>query len=132
MSFCNYLNYRKPDIAGHFDLITKYEETQNIGFLKSKEYLNLSQKYITVATKFDVIFEVNTGAMARGLRTNPYPYENLLYALKKENAKLIISSDCHSMDKIDYFFDETKKMLKDIGFKYVYNLFNNEFKKDKL
>lgn len=131
-AFCTYLNTRKPNIAGHFDLITKYAETENIDFFKSREYLVLSEKYIIEAAKSDVIFEVNTGAMARGLRTNPYPYENLLYALKKEDAKLILSSDCHSIDKLDYFFSETRDLLKEIGFNCVYILLNNEFKKDKL
>ena len=127
-----YLNSRKPDIVGHFDLITKYAESENIEFFKCKEYLCLSEKYIIEATRSNAIFEVNTGAMARGLRTYPYPYENLLYALKREKARILISSDCHSLDKLDFNFRETKYILKDIGFDVIYNFIDNEFKKYKL
>ena len=81
------------------------------------------------AIKSDCIFEVNTGAVSRGYRTAPYPSENLLYVLKKENAKVIISSDSHDKDNIDFGLKETEKLLKDIGFKYLYTLYNNEFKK---
>ncbi len=130
--FCTYIKSRKPDIIGHFDLITKYAESENIDFFNNKEYLDLSEKYIIEAAKSGAVFEVNTGAMARELRAYPYPYENLLFALKKEDAKLILSSDCHSLRKIDYYFDETKKLLKEIGFNCVYNLFDNKFKKDRL
>lgn len=37
-SFCNYINFRKPDIIGHFDLITKYDELDSSLFLHNTEY----------------------------------------------------------------------------------------------
>lgn len=131
-AFCNYISKRKPDIVGHFDLITKFDEIDVKRFLNNEEYLKLSEMYIKQALKSDVIFEVNTGAIARELRSTPYPNENLLHIIKKENGKLILSSDSHVVDTLDYNFKETRKMLSDIGFEYVYALSDNEFKKDYL
>lgn len=127
-SFCEYLLKRKPDIAGHFDLLTKYDETKDGGFfLCDKKYLALSEKYLREAIKSEAIFEINAGAVARGYRKTPYPAENLLHILKKEDAKVTISSDAHSADTIDFKFDDMKALLKYIGFQYTYTLYNNEF-----
>lgn len=121
-SFLAYISDRKPDIVGHFDLITKFDEIDGSVFLSDNEYLELSKKYISLAAEKDVLFEVNTGAIARGVRTAPYPFENLLFELKRKNAKLILSSDSHSADTLDFAFDETKERLRDIGFEHIYSL----------
>lgn len=127
-NFCEYLLKRKPDIAGHFDLLTKFDEVQERGFfLENEKYIELSEKYLGEALKSEAIFEINVGAIARGYRKTPYPAENLLYILRKENAKVTISSDAHSADTIDFKFDDMKSLLKDIGFQYTYTLYNNEF-----
>ena len=128
--FCDYINKRKPDIIGHFDLITKFDELDKSLFLEDKGYIQISEKYLKQALKADVLFEVNTGAISRGYRTTPYPNENLLHLIKKEGGRVILSSDSHSADTLDFGFSDAKKLLKDIGFEFVYTLYNNEFVKD--
>ncbi len=127
-NFCNYLRKRKPDIAGHFDLLTKFDETAEGGFfLGNPKYLTLSEKYLYEAVKCGSIFEINVGAIARGYRKTPYPAENLLHILKKTDTKIMISSDAHSSDTIDFQFDEMRVLLKEIGFRYTYTLHRGEF-----
>ena len=46
-SFCDYLLQRKPDIVGHFDLLTKFDELDGNRFLGSEKYHALAEKYIT-------------------------------------------------------------------------------------
>ena len=130
--FCSYIKARKPDIVGHFDLITKFDELDAPKFFANPEYISLSEKYMHNALSNDVIFEVNTGAIFRGFRTNPYPHTNLLHIIKSCGGKVTLSSDSHSADTLDFWFDEARKMLKDIGFEYTYVLYDNEFKKDYL
>ncbi len=127
-NFCSYILKRKPDIVGHFDLITKFDEYYEEGFFLNKSsYHKISEKYMYEAVKSGSIFEVNSGAIARGYRKTPYPYENLLHILKKTDTGIIITSDSHSADTIDFHFDEIKALLKDIGFKYTYTLYDNNF-----
>lgn len=130
--FTAYIKERKPDIVGHFDLITKYEESQTNWFFPNPDYHKLAEKYIRLAAENDVIFELNTGGIARGIRTTPYPYENLLRILQKEDAKIILNSDSHHKDTIDCHFTEIRKYLKEIGFKHLYTLYHNEFQKVSL
>lgn len=128
-AFVSYIAKRKPDIVGHFDLITKYDEVDEMRFLNCADYLKTAEKYMRIAAENDVIFEVNTGAMARGLRKSPYPCENLLYILKEKGGKLILSADSHSAETLHFHFSETEKWLRDIGFTCVYVLDDGAFKK---
>lgn len=126
-AFCSYIQHRKPDIIGHFDLITKFDEMDTPIFLNDPAYEAVAEKYITEAAKTGCIFEVNTGAISRGKRTTPYPSEKLLHTLKKLDAKLILSSDSHQADTLDCAFDETKAQLREIGFTRLMTLHYGEF-----
>ena len=124
---CDYINKRRPDIIGHFDLITKFDELGDSLFLKNPEYNAVAERAALEAAQSGAIFEVNTGAITRGLRSSAYPAENILYALKKQDARIILSSDAHETSALDAYFEETKKHLYDIGFRYTYTLWNSEF-----
>ncbi|MBQ7034071.1 MAG: histidinol-phosphatase [Clostridia bacterium] len=128
-AFVSYIAKRKPDIVGHFDLITKFDEIDEMRFLNCADYLKTAEKYMRLAAENDVIFEVNTGAMARGLRKTPYLGENLLYILKENGGKVILSSDSHSVETLDFYFSEMEQWLRDIGFEAVYELYDGTFKK---
>ncbi len=130
-NFCKYIKLRKPDIIGHFDLITKFDELDTSLFLKNEGYNKIAEKYLTEIVNYS-IFEYNTGAISRGVRTNAYPSENLLYILKKNDGKIILSSDSHNVCTLDFGFEEAKLYLKDIGFKFLYTLYNNKFEKYNL
>lgn len=114
-TFCRYLEWRRPDIIGHFDLLTKFDEGEEPIFLPDPAYMELARAYIRRAAKTGCVFEVNTGAMARGLRTTPYPCEELLYELKACGARLILSSDSHSAATVDFGFETVKAKLRDMG-----------------
>jgi len=128
-SFCDYILLRQPDIVGHFDLITKFDEKEAPLFLEDHRYQRIAENYLNEIVRCDCYFEVNTGAIGRGYRTTPYPAENLLQILHKYDARIILSSDSHSKDTLEQSFDEMKVYLKDIGFRHAYALYNNEFTK---
>lgn len=131
-SLCEYALKRKPDIVAHYDLITKFEETYEKRLFDSEKYFEVATKYMKELIKADMLFEVNMGAMTRGVRTSPYPHERLLYVLKENDGKIILSSDAHDAKMLDFHFEETKKMLRDIGFKYIYSMPIGGLKKELL
>lgn len=127
--FCDYILKRKPDIIGHFDLITKFEEKGEGRYLKNSRYLDLAEKYCLEALKSGSIFEINTGLVTRGYRSSFCPHERLLYLIYKNGGKITISSDSHEIKTLQGCFDEAKAMLKEIGFQYIYLLKNGEWTK---
>ncbi len=126
-TFCDYILRRKPDVIGHFDLITKFDELDTSRFLQNREYQKLAEGYLLEAAKSGSIFEVNTGAMSRGFRTAPYPSTDLLYVLKKLDAPLILSADSHHRNTLDFGFDEAKHCLREIGFRKLFTLRQGDF-----
>ena len=130
--FCEYIGKRKPDIIGHFDLITKFEEKMPVGLMENETYCAMAERYITEAAKSGCIFEVNTGAISRGWRTAPYPQENLLHVLKKLDAPIILNADSHHADTIDCHFAEARALLRDVGIRETVVLYNDAFQKVSL
>ena len=130
--FCDYILKRKPDIVGHFDLITKFDQLEKSVFLENPEYKKEAEKFIKIAAKTGCLFEVNTGAISRGFRTSPYPQENLLHVLKKNGNGIVITSDSHEIATLSAYFEDAKALLRDIGFTHSYILYNGKFTKEVL
>lgn len=130
--FCKYIQQRKPDIVGHFDLITKFDELDTSLFLENDAYHHTAEEYMQYAANSGCLFEVNTGAISRNFRSGPYPYENLLQVLRRNGNGVVLSSDSHAIDTLSFGFEDMKKYLKDMGFTCTYILYNGEFVKDYL
>ena len=126
-NFCSYLEARRPDIIGHFDLITKFDEVGEPLFRDHVAYNRLARSYAARAAAVGCVFEVNTGAISRGYRTEAYPSNEILYQLLQEDARLILSSDSHHADTLTTHFEETKLRLYDIGFRKIYTLTTDGF-----
>jgi histidinol-phosphatase (PHP family) len=73
------------------------------------------------------IFEVNTGAMYRYNKSEPYPSKNLLMELKKRGGEVLLTSDSHDAASLCYAFDEMRDVLKSCGFTYQKRLTKNGF-----
>lgn len=127
--FCAYILKRKPDIIGHFDLITKFEEQQRNDYLSNNAYWAMAERYLLQALKSESIFEINTGLVTRGFRTTFCPHERLLYLIYKNKGKVTISSDAHELKNLQSYFIEVNALLKEIGFRDIYILQNGEWVK---
>lgn len=114
---CDLPSYGKFDIVGHFDIITKTNESWKHFDTTNKEYKDAALEAVhTLAEKIDV-FELNTGAIARGYKSTAYPEPFILKELLNLKKQVIISSDCHNKDFLNYGFSDAEKLLKSIGFK---------------
>ena len=115
------------DIIGHFDLITKHSEKENFFDTESDEYREYAVSAAEALAGKIPYFEVNTGAIARGYRTTPYPDPFLMKKLRKLGFRPIISSDCHQREMLDCGFEQAEKLLIEAGFTERYILTNNGF-----
>lgn len=118
----------KPTFIGHLDLPAKY------GYIDETDptYIALATEAITEIVSHVPLFEVNAGAIIRGLRTVPYPAPHLLTILKECGGKVILSSDAHEKSKLCYFFPEALKLLQKSGFKTVTRLTPNGTVEDEI
>ena len=95
------------DIIGHFDLVTKLNEGGKLFDTADARYRKAWKKAADSLLGTGKPFEVNTGAMARGYRTEPYPSFEIFSYLSENGAKFILTSDCHAKEKLTFGFEET-------------------------
>lgn len=112
----------RPDIIGHFDIITKFQDRTPIFDTAGKRYRSIALEALDYVTEFGGIVEVNTGAIARGYRQTPYPDSFILKRLKERNVPITVSADAHSTAAIDCFFPETEELLIAHGFTHIMEL----------
>ncbi len=105
------------DIVGHFDLITKSNEKEGFIDTNSTEYKKYALEALDALIEKDVIFEINTGAISRGWRTQPYPENFILRRLAEKKANIMINSDSHNKETVFFFFKQAEEYAKACGVK---------------
>ena len=112
------------DIVGHIDLVGKFNENNDYFNPNDEWYLKLVFTAIdTILEKRpDIVFEVNTGAISRGYRTTPYPDLPILKYLGEKVAKIMLNSDTHATDTLDFAYDIALEHCKKAGIKKLYRL----------
>ncbi len=99
------------EIIAHFDLVTKYNEGDSLFRTDHPRYLTAAESALHTLRLSNTVLEINTGAMARGYRTEPYPQQCWIDWWKASGGCLILSSDCHDKRNLLYAFDQEKSRL---------------------
>ncbi|MBQ0064370.1 MAG: histidinol-phosphatase [Firmicutes bacterium] len=115
------------DIVGHIDLLMKFNEDQSSIQFDDPQYLAYAYDAIDCLVEANKILEVNTGAIARGYRTLPYPHQTLLEYMAKKGARILLNSDCHDKDYLDCAYELSLDLIKKAGFTSMEVLTENGF-----
>lgn len=99
------------DIIGHFDLITKFNEGGALFDENDPRYIAAWQKAADKLLRSGKVFEINTGAISRGYRTQPYPSADIRSYIKAKGGTFILSGDSHSADTLCFQFDRWNSEL---------------------
>ena len=114
------------DWVGHFDLLTKFNENPDGSFRHfdptRDEFLEPALAAMKKLNAQGLPFEINTGAISRGYRTEPYPSKQLLRELCRMGGRIMINSDSHSVDTIGFHFAEAAKLASECGFTHTWAL----------
>ncbi len=119
----------KPDIIAHFDLVSKNNASGEFFDKDSEQYKKLALNALGECMNTDAVFEINTGNVFRKYAKTPYPDEFILKELCKKNARITVSADAHETSVIDFYFEKSVDLLKNIGFNYIYIYFDGNFEK---
>lgn len=121
------LSEHKPDIVGHLDLVRKNNNNQRYFNETEDWYKEEVFKTLEEIKKSGAILEVNTGAIARGYLTTPYPSPWILKECYELDIPITLNSDGHSPENLDAFFDESLNMLRYAGYKQIYFMNNKRW-----
>lgn len=103
------------DIVAHFDLVTKFIERDPLFDVCDARYVRAADEALERVIESPSWVEINTGAMSRGYRSEPYPGTRLLAQLGKAKKPVILSSDAHSADALTYGFEQAMELVVRYG-----------------
>ena len=110
----------------------KFNEVRDLFNDADSRYLGPALECAELAARSGRLVEVNTGAIARGYRTQPYPGEAMLRRIAECGGRIIFTSDCHNSDYLDCAFGEAAQLARACGFKSAWEYRGNEAVEYKL
>lgn len=117
---CRAIEHTSAEIVGHLDLITKFNDGGRLFDESHPRYRRAALQALELAAEKDKIVEINTGAIARGYRNDPYPAVFLLEAHRSRGGRIALHSDCHDGAKLDQSFGPAAGLARHCGFTEVW------------
>lgn len=111
---------------GHIELPMKFNEQRDMFSDTHPRYLKGAMEVLELAVQRDKIIEVNTGAISRGYRTEPYPGRAVLTRLHEMGGRIILTSDCHDAGWIDFGFEQAAAIARSCGFRTAWETRGSE------
>ncbi|NLE70230.1 MAG: histidinol-phosphatase HisJ family protein [Clostridiales bacterium] len=107
----------RPDIIGHFDLLTKYNQGTHPFDESHPLYVTAAMAALEEAITGCRLMEVNVGALARTGVKGPYPSLAILTAWRDLGGEVILSSDCHEARYLDSAYEAGLALMAAAGYK---------------
>ena len=118
---------RRPLVLGHFDLITKYNERARFFDEESDEYREIASQALEACLAGGAVFEINSGAAVKGLRSVPYPAPFLLRRLRELGGRITLSADCHFAPLLTAGLDLSARCAREAGFDEALQFIDGRF-----
>lgn len=110
-SYAKCIREMRPELLGHIDLCTKYSLVDE----SDPRYVKAATEALVSSLEVVPFIELNSGAISRGYRRDPYPAVFLLDEIKAHGGKIVLSSDSHDANNLTFWFDEAVELLKSRG-----------------
>lgn len=111
-------NFDNFDVVGHLDIVDRYYNYME-NRLSIDQYIDILKIVLKKIISMEKGIELNTSGMRYGMGYF-HPHIDILKLYKELGGEIItIGSDAHTPQDIGSQYHEAKKLLKDLGFKYI-------------
>ena len=93
-------------VIGHFDIVAKFNEGNALFDERHPRCVAAWRRAADALLQSGALFEINTGGIARGWRSVPYPAPPILDYLIARGACFLLSGDAHRPDGLCFGFDK--------------------------
>lgn len=104
------------DIIGHLDLVKKKNRSNRWFNPESDDYKHRTAEITRAISENGIVVEVNTGAMNRGVHTEPFPSLEILRLLRQYNVPVMINADAHRANDLDGNYPVACQTIIDAGY----------------
>ena len=122
---CRSIEGTDAAVLGHIELVMKFNEQRDLFDDADPRYLGPALECAELAARSGRLVEINTGAIARGYRTQPCPGPAMLRRVAECGGRVILTSDCHNSDYLDCGFDEAAELARSCGFRTAWEYRGN-------
>ncbi len=112
------ISSQRPTIIGHMDKIKMHNKGRHFSE-EEPWYVQLVEETLDTIQSAGGIVEVNTRGVYKKRSADLYPGRWVLQKIKQRKIPVTISTDAHRPEELTACFDETVKILTEIGFKSV-------------
>ena len=109
-------------VLGHIELVMKFNERRDLFDDCDPRYLRYALEAAECAARTGKLIEINTGAIARGYRTEPNPGRGMLSRIRECGGRIILTSDCHNADYLTSGFEQAAALAKACGFRTAWEV----------
>ena len=102
-------------LIAHFDLISKLNERERLFNEDDPRYIAAWRRAADKLLDTGVPFEINTGAVSRGYRTQAYPALPIRRYLRDRGARFVLSSDSHAKETLRFGFEREERVCREEG-----------------
>ena len=106
-----------PSVLAHMDVVRKNNQNNRLFDEEAEWYRDEIIKTLDIVSLTDVVVEVNTGGISRGYVKNPYPSRFILELCHEMHIPIMLNSDTHHPDTIDFGYSAALELLASIGIK---------------
>ncbi len=110
------------DILSHFDLVKKNNSGGRWFDEESPEYLDAAFQVVDRAAELDIVAEINTGGLARGSTSSPYPSAPILKRMRETGLRLTIGDDAHSPEHLGNYRKAAVEAARAAGYESIWYL----------
>lgn len=107
---------RRPTILGHLDLIVKFNAGGRFFDEADPRYRACALEALHAADPRATLLEINTGAVAKGWRAQPYPGQFLLREWRGMGGEVILTADAHAAGQVIFGYDQAAQWARAAGF----------------
>lgn len=97
------------DIVAHLDLVKRD------GYIPKKSLMPLVEEMLDVILKNNLCIEINTLGMRKAVK-EIHPTFEILKLCRKKGIHVTIGTDAHKVERLDFYFEDGMKMIKDAGY----------------
>jgi histidinol-phosphatase (PHP family) len=105
-----------PDVLGHLDKIKMQNEEGTLFSDQAVWYQEAVETTLQLIARKSLIVEVNTRGIYKKKTTETYPSPAILRRMKALGIPIMINSDAHHPRELDACFEETARLLLQIGY----------------
>ena len=105
-----------PTFFGHIDLVAKYNEGGKYFDESHPLYRKAALEAVEALLPAGKPFEINTGAISRGVRITPYPAPFILKEIRALGGSILFSGDSHSAKGLLCAYGQATELAKFCGF----------------